>query len=184
MDKVEVVGFKRSKTGKKESDKFRYSANVPGVLYGNGINELFYVPMRLINDLVFTSKVHFIDFNLEGTHYNCIIQDVQFHPVNDMIIHVDLYQISEDKKIKMKIPVRSCGEAIGVKKGGILFQKEKRILVTALPKDMPNEILVDISNLDDGKTIRVKDLSMNKCTFNLTPEAPLFSIKPIRSESK
>ena len=183
MDKIEVFGFKRSSVGKKGCDKLRDEANVPGVLYGKDVHELFYVPMRLMRDLVYTSDVHFIDFNLEGIHYDCILQDIQFHPVSDVMRHIDFYVISNDKKITMMIPVESTGTAIGSKKGGILVQKAKKLQVTAYPQDMPDKILVDVSNLDCGGMIRVRNLEVKNCTFNVIPAYPLFGIKQVKADT-
>ena len=132
--------------------------------------------MRLLRDVIYTQKVHFIDLNIEGTHHKCILKDVQFHPVSDMILHVDFYKLNEDKKVTMNIPVVLHGNALGVQKGGLLSVKTRKVKITALPKDMPECINIDITDLDLDKVIRVKDIPCNNFVINAMPGEPLVGV--------
>ncbi len=180
MEVIEILGFYRHNTGKKSSDELRREAYAPAVLYNREIHENLYVPMRLLREVIYTSKVYFIDLNVEGTHHKCILKDAQFHPVSNMILHVDFYKISDDRKLTMKIPVELVGNAVGVQKGGILSLKSRNVKVTALPKDMPASIKVDITNLELDKVIRVKDVPCENFVINAMPGEPLVGVKSQR----
>lgn len=181
MEVIEILGFYRKDTGRKGSEELRKKAYAPAVLYNGEIHENLYVPMRLLRDVIYTPKVHFIDLNIEGTHHKCILKDVQFHPVSDMILHVDFYKLSEDKKVTMNIPVVLQGNALGVQKGGLLSVKARKVKITALPKDMPDCINIDISNLDLDKVIRVKDIPCGNFVINAMPGEPLVGVLAGRS---
>jgi large subunit ribosomal protein L25 len=160
MKSLEIIGFKRANLGKASSRDMRREAMVPCVLYGNKMENLFFsVPMILFRELVYTANVYQVDLNIEGTHYKAILQDVQFHPVNELILHADFLLLQEDKAIKMDIPVKITGASVGVQQGGKLLVKVKTLPVKALPKDMPDYITVDVTKLEVGKSIRVEDLT-------------------------
>ena len=180
MEVIEILGFYRRDTGKKVSDELRKKAYAPAVLYNGEIHENLYVPMRLLREVIYTPKVYFIDLNIEGTHHKCVLKDVQFHPVSDMILHVDFYKLTEDKKITMNIPVELEGNAIGVQKGGLLSVKARKVKITALPKDMPANIKIDISDLDLDKVIRVKDIKCENFVINAIPGEPLVGVNGAR----
>lgn len=182
MEVIEILGFYRKDTGKKGADELRKNAYAPAVLYNGEIHENLYVPMRLLRDVIYTLQVHFIDLNIEGTHHKCILKDVQFHPVSNMILHVDFYKLTEDKKVTMNIPVVLHGNALGVQKGGLLSVKARKLKITALPKDMPACIDVDISELDIDKVIRVKDIPCENFVINAIPGEPLVGIKGARGK--
>ena len=181
MEVIEILGFYRKDTGKKVSDELRKKAYAPAVLYNGKIHENLYVPMRLLRDVIYTPKVYFIDLNIEGTHHKCILKDVQFHPVSNMILHVDFYELTEDRKVMMKIPVELEGNAVGVQKGGLLSVKAKKVKVTALPKDMPSCIKINIADLDIDKVIRVRDIKCENFVINAIPGEPLVGVKALRS---
>ena len=126
MKTLEIIGFKRANLGKQESKKLREEANVPCVLYGGKDQVHFHTPMYLFKDLVYTPNVHKVKLTVDGSSYECVLQDVQFHPVNDMLMHADFLLLQEDKPIKLDIPVTFVGQAPGVLKGGKLIQKLKK----------------------------------------------------------
>ena len=181
MQTVEIIGYKRANLKKQVTKQLRNEANVPGVLYGGESQIHFYTPVALLKQLVYTPNPHFIDFNLEGTVYKCILQEVQYHPVSDMILHIDLMQIFDNKKIKMLIPTELVGSALGVTQGGKLVHKHKKLHVSAYPKDMPAKIEVDISSLAVGQMARISHLKPAAYTILAVPNTPIAIVETTRS---
>lgn len=165
MKTIEIIGYKRANLGKAESKRLREEGQVPAVLYGGDLQIHFYAPMILFRDLVYTNQAHFVKLNIEGEEYDAILQDVQFHPVSEIIMHADFLQLFEGKKIKMFIPVVLEGTAPGVTKGGTLIHKRRKLHIQALPKHMPDQITVDISELDFGRAIKVS--AVNEDNFEV-----------------
>lgn len=157
MKVVEIIGYKRANLGKAESKRLRGEGYVPGVLYGGDEQIHFYAPAILFRDAVYTSDAHFVELNIEGDIRRAILQDIQFHPVSEAILHVDFLEIFAGKPIKMTIPVHLVGNAPGLQQGGTMIKKRKIIEIKGLPKNMPDFIKVDISNLGLGQSIKVKD---------------------------
>jgi large subunit ribosomal protein L25 len=160
MKTVEIIGYKRANLGKADSQKLREDGLVPCVLYGGNEQIHFYSPMILFRDLVYTNEAHFVHINIEGVEAQAILQEVQFHPVSEVILHADFLRITEGRKIKMNIPVRLVGQAPGVAKGGTLVRKRATVKVAALPKDMPDHIDVDVAELDFHHAIKVGDIKV------------------------
>ena len=158
MKTIEVIGYKRANLGKSEAKKLRSEANVPCVLYGGDKQIHFYAPMILFRELIYTRDAHFVHLNIEGEEFEAIIQDIQFHPVSEIILHADFLQLFEGKKIKMNIPVKLVGQSPAVTEGGVLIHKRRMLSVLALPKNMPSHIDVDISNLLFHHSIKVQDV--------------------------
>jgi large subunit ribosomal protein L25 len=165
MKTVEIVGYKRANLGKSESKRLREEGHVPCVLYGSGQQVHFYAPMILFRELVYTNEAHFVHLNIEGDEYQAILQEVQFHPVSEIILHADFLRIEENRKIKMNIPVRLVGKAKGVEKGGLLVRKRATLKVYGYPKDMPDHIDVDVTSLDFHHAIKVGDMSVPNLEF-------------------
>ena len=158
METIEIIGYKRANLGKKESKKLREDGNVPCVIYG-GKNQIhFYAPMILFRDLVYTPGANFVKLNIEGEEKDAILQDIQFHPVSEIILHADFLELDDNKKVKMEIPVKAIGNSPGVQQGGKILMRIRKLSVMAYPKDMPSFIEVDISELELGKSIKVEDL--------------------------
>jgi large subunit ribosomal protein L25 len=160
MKTIEIIGYRRASLGKNDSQKVREEGNVPCVLYGGDNQIHFYSPVILFRDLVYTNEGHFVHLNIEGEECQAIMQEVQFHPVSEIILHVDFLRISEDRKIKMDIPVRLVGQAPGVAKGGTLVRKRAALKVYAFAKDMPDHIDIDCSTLDFHHAIKVADVQI------------------------
>jgi len=165
MKTIEIIGYRRANLGKNDSQKVREEGNVPCVLYGGPDQVHFYAPVILFRDLIYTNEAHFVHLNIEGEESQAIMQEVQFHPVSEMILHVDFLKISEDRKIKMDIPTRLVGQSPGVAKGGALVRKRASVKVLALPKDMPDHIDVDCSELDFHHSVKVGDLKIPNLEF-------------------
>ncbi len=158
MKTLEIIGYQRANLGKKEAKRLREEGNVPCVLYGGDEQVHFHAPMILFRPLVYTDQAHFVTLNIEGEERRCILQDIQFHPVNEMILHADFLELHEGKMVKMDIPVQLDGTAKGVAKGGKLMHKRHFLQVRALPKDMPDYIELDVTDLDFGKSVKVADV--------------------------
>lgn len=165
MKTIEIVGYKRANLGKSESQHLRNDGNVPCVLYGGDKQIHFYSPMILFRDLVYTNEAHFVHLNIEGEECKAILQEIQFHPVSEIILHADFLRIEENKKVKMNIPTRMVGKAPGVDKGGTLVRKKASLKVYGFPKDMPDHIDVDVSTLDFHHAIKVSDMKMQGLEF-------------------
>lgn len=181
MTTIEIIGYQRANLGKQPAKQLRNEAQVPGVLYGGKEQMHFYTPMALLKELVYTPHAHFVKLNLEGTIYECILQDIQFHPVSEVILHIDLLQIFDDKKIKMLIPTELVGAAPGVAKGGNLVHKQKKLYVLAYPKDMPDKIQVDISGLEVGQMVRVSHVKADNFTILAVPGTPIAVVETTRA---
>ena len=160
MKTVEIIGYKRANLGKTEAKRLREEGMVPCVVYGGDHQIHFYAPMILFRDLVYTDEAHFALVTIEGEPepFEAILQDVQFHPVSEIIMHVDFLQLFRGTPIKMNIPVHTTGTAPGIQQGGKLIRKVKYLQIKALPKNMPEYIEVDVSGLGLGKSIKVGEL--------------------------
>lgn len=177
MQTIEIIGYQRASLGKKEAKRLRREANAPCVLYGGQEQVHFYTPMALLKDLVYTPDARFVDLTIEGTAYQCILQDIQFHPVSEMILHVDFLQIFANKKVKMQIPTVLTGKAPGVIQGGSLAKKLRRLPVFAYPKDMPAHIQVDVASLELGHMVRVRDIKTANYTILAAVGIPVASVE-------
>ena len=158
METIEIIGFKRANLGKKESKKLREEGNVPCVVYGGKDQIHFHAPMILFRDLVYTPGANFVKLNIEGEERDAILQDIQFHPVSEIILHADFLELDDNKKVKMEIPVKAIGNSPGVQQGGKILMRIRKLSLMAYPKDMPSFVEVDISELELGKSIKVEDL--------------------------
>lgn len=183
MKTVEIIGYQRANLGKTESKRLRKEGMVPCVIYGGDKQIHFYTPMIMFRDLVYTNEAHFASIIIEGeaTPFKAIIQDVQFHPVSEVILHADFLQLFEDKAVKMDIPVRPLGTAVGIQQGGKLIKKVKYLQVKALPKNMPETIEVDVTNLGLGKSIKVSEVEAGDYEILNSPLVTLASIEVPRA---
>lgn len=182
MKTLEIIGYHRANLGKKSSKDLRREGNVPCVLYGGEKQVHFQSPMILFRELVYTPNIHKVLLNVEGDKYECILQDIQFHPVSETIMHADFLQISEDKAIKMDVPVKYVGNSPGVIAGGRLVSKLNKLKVSALPAKMPEFIEVDISELQLGKSIKVGALTANEFEILNSDRSPIASVELTRAQ--
>ncbi|MDG1106880.1 MAG: 50S ribosomal protein L25/general stress protein Ctc [Cyclobacteriaceae bacterium] len=176
MKIVEIIGYKRANLGKTESKRLRGESFVPCVVYGGKEQIHFSAPMILFRDVVYTPEARFVELNIEGEIKKAILQDIQFHPVSEVILHADFLELFDDKPIKMSIPVVTQGIAPGIQTGGRLIMKMPRVMIKSLPKDMPESINVDISKLELGKTIKVGDLAPQEYEVLTNPMVSICSV--------
>ena len=160
MKSITINGSKRESVGKKSTKALRNAGQVPCVLYGGEQPLHFSAEELSFKHLVYTPDVHTVEIKLGGGEtVNAVLQDIQFHPVTDTILHVDFYQIFEDKEITMEIPVHTSGVARGVKNGGVLRFNLRRMKVKGLPGNLPDFIEADITNLRIGNKLYVTALA-------------------------
>lgn len=167
MKSITIKGSKRESVGKVATKALRNADKVPCVLYG-GKNPLHFSANELdFSKLVYTPSAHTVVLDMEGDQkINAILQDIQFHPVSDKILHVDFYQLFDDKEVSMDIPVTIEGSAPGVMlEGGTLVVSKRKLKVKALPNNLPDFITVDISELRLGGKISVIDLEADAFTI-------------------
>ena len=138
-------------------------------MYGGKEQIHFYAPAIQFRPVLYTPEACFIDINIEGEVREAIIQESQWHPVSETLLHVDLLQLFRGTPIKMNIPVKTIGNAVGVKNGGTLIVKNRKLSVKALPKDMPEVIEINVEDLRIGKAIKVGELKTNKFEFLTSP---------------
>jgi large subunit ribosomal protein L25 len=159
MKSITINGSQRESVGKVATKALRNAGKVPCVVYGGDKPIHFSADTLAFKDLVYTPDVHTVVIKLDnGDKINAVLQDIQFHPVTDNIIHVDFYQIFDDKEISMEIPVRLVGNSRGVKNGGVLRVPKRKLRVKALPADLPDFIEADITELRIGSKLYVTEL--------------------------
>lgn len=168
MKSVSMSGSLRANVGKKDAKQIRINGQVPCVLYGGEKQVTFSVDERAFTPLVFTPEVHTVDLDLDGQKFQAILQELQTHPVTDKIIHADFVQLIPGKSVTMNLPIKTVGNSAGVKAGGKLIKKLRKVSVRGPIEKMPENITVDIENLGIGQAVLVRDLSQDGLTF-LTP---------------
>jgi large subunit ribosomal protein L25 len=181
MKTIEIIGYRRANLGKTDSQKIREEGNVPCVLYGGNDQIHFYSPVILFRDLVYTNEAHFVHLNIEGEECQAIMQEIQFHPVSEIILHVDFLRITDARKIKMDIPVRLVGQAPGVAKGGALVRKRASLKIYGFAKDMPDHVDVDCSSLDFHHAVKVGDMKIANLEFLDPKMAAIASVEVPRA---
>ena len=188
MKTFQLQGTSRQEVGKKSSRELRKQNLVPCVMYGiqkdeNGtpVALPFTVKKDDLRKLIYTPDIYVVDLTIDGKLYNAIIQEMQFHPVKDSILHMDFLQINEEKPIVMAVPVQLTGLAAGVKAGGKLEQVVRRIKVKALYSNIPERLVIDVTNLGLGKSIKVGELDFEGLKFGTSPEVVVCSIQQTRA---
>jgi len=185
MKSITIKGSKRESVGKKDAKALRNAEKVPCVLYGGETAVHFSAKEIAFKSLVYTPNVYTAVIELEsGESYNAIVQDIQFHPVTDRILHMDFYQIFDDKEITMNIPVVLTGNAPGVIAGGALRFNKRRLKVRAIPANLPDELTADISPLEIGSKLYVTELKNDKYTILEADNTVVVQVRMSRNASK
>jgi len=181
MKTASLSGSSRESVGKKDASQLRLNNRVPAVLYGGGDQKHLSVGELDISKIVVNPDVFQIDLDFDGTAYKCIVQDVQFHPVTERIVHIDLLQVVDGKPVRVELPLRTTGTAQGVIDGGRIQMLFRRLPVRGLIQDLPEEISVDISDLVIGDSARVRDIEVPNCDVLLSESALLVACKRTRA---
>ena len=181
MKSIAISGSPRENVGKRDAKELRYQGLVPAVLYG-GKNQIhFSVSAADLKALVYTPDVSLVALEIGSVKAQAIIQDVNFHPLTDLPLHVDFLELDEKKPVVMQIPVKLTGTSPGVKIGGKLIQKLRKLRVKALPKDMPQNVEVSITKLEVGKSVGVGELNFDNFKIMNNPEDTIVSVTMSRA---
>jgi large subunit ribosomal protein L25 len=181
MKSIAISGSPRENVGKRDAKELRYEGKVPAVLYGGKDQIHFSVSASDLRGLVYSPDVCFVDLDIAGFKVRAIIQDIDFHPLTDKALHVDFLELDDKKPVVMQIPVKLTGTSPGVKIGGKLVQKLRKLKVKALPKDMPQYVEVSIANLEVGKLISVDELKFDNFVIINNPDDTIVSVTMSRA---
>jgi large subunit ribosomal protein L25 len=181
MKSIAISGSLRENVGKRDAKELRYQALVPAVLYGGPTQTHFAVSAADLRAVVYTPVVHFIDLQIAGVTSQAIIKDLQFHPLTEQIIHVDFLLLDEKKPVTIEIPIKLTGSSSGVKAGGKLVQKLRKLRIKALPKDHLDAIEVSIEGLEVGKSVKVAEINLPNLTITNAKEDTIVSVTTSRA---
>ncbi len=182
MKSITITGSKRESVGKKATKALRNAEKVPCVLYGGDQPLHFSADEVAFKELVYTPNAHTVVIAVEGEkNLDAVLQDIQFHPVTDSILHVDFYQLFADKEVTMDIPVRLVGNSPGVRNGGRLLFRKRKLTIKALPAKLPDFFDVDISKLKIGGTIAVETLLKDDFTILHPSSTAVVQVKAARN---
>ena len=187
MKEINVTGQKRNDTGKKASKLLRKEGLIPCNIYGEKQGEngapvamSFTCPMNELRKVIYTPHIYVVNLNIDGENHKAILKELQFHPVTDALLHVDFYEINENKPITIGIPVKLTGLAQGIRDGGRMNLSIRKINVTAKYQDIPETLDIDVTELRIGKSIKVGELSYEGLEIATSKEVIVCSIKMTR----
>ncbi len=184
MKSITIQGTKRESVGKKSTKALRDAELVPCVVYGGSETLNFSAEERAFKGLVYTPEAHTVSIEVDGNTIPAVLQDIQFHPLTDKILHADFYQLADDKPVVMEVPVRITGRAKGVVSGGVLRQSFRKLKIKALPGNLPDEIVVDVTPLKIGNKLYVGDIKVEGFTFMHPENAVVVAVKMSRNAMK
>ncbi len=160
METHVINGTPRASVGTKDAKSNRANGQVPCIIYGGGDNTSFTVNPLEVRELIYTPDFKIVEINVDGSTHKCILKDVQFHPVTDNLLHIDFLRLVDGHPVKLDIPVRCIGVSPGVKVGGKLQQKMRKVRIKTLPENIVDHLTVDISSLELGQSVRVRDINV------------------------
>lgn len=181
MKSISIKATKREVVGKKETKRLRTEGLVPGVLYGGDEPVHFYAPEKEFKSLIYTPNVYLVDLDIDGVVSQSIIQATQFHPVREQLLHVDFLRTSDDKTVKVEIPVKVEGFAKGIRNGGKLKLNLRTLKVKAMVKHLPDAILINVDDLDIGQSYKVASLERPNLEFLNAKAVPVVTIMITRA---
>jgi large subunit ribosomal protein L25 len=181
MKTVEIKGTAREAVGKKNAKAVRAQELIPCVLYGGETPVHFQASEKDFRKIVYTPEVFAINLAVDGQNYTAIMQDLQFHPVSDKLLHVDFLMVRDNVPVKLEIPVRFEGYAKGMQQGGRLKTNLRTLKVKGLVKNIPDEIKIDVTNLNLGESIRVGDIKVEGVDILNVKSVPVASVVVTRA---
>lgn len=184
MKTVALTGELRSNLGSKSSRALRNEGKVPCVLYGGSELVHFYIYSPDFKNLVYTPNTYKVQLTIEGKKYQAILQDMQFHPVNEAIIHADFLLVDDQKQVTVSIPVKVTGNSPGVRSGGKLIQKVQRLKIKGLISNIPDSVDVNIDTLDLGQSIKIKQISIPNIEILDSKDNAIVTVKMTRNVVK
>ncbi len=180
MKTVSLSGALREHVGKKDAKKLRREEKVPCVIYGGKEQIHFVLNEKDFKKLLFTPEAFNILINVDDKEYSTILQDVQYHPVSDKVLHADFLEITPGKPVSVSIPVKYEGTAPGIIKGGKLITGMRKLRLKGLIENMPESITLDISKLDIGNSIKIRDINLENLQLLDVKSAVVVSVKTAR----
>lgn len=181
MKTITIEGQLRTEHGKSATRQLRSQELVPGVIYGGAQEINFAAPVKAFKGLVYTPNFQLAEVSVDGTTYRCILKDLQFDKVTDELIHIDLLELVEDRKVIATIPIKYTGAAAGVKAGGRLITKMKSLKVKTYPRYLKEQIEVNVNDLEIGGNIRVEDVKEENYEILNSPRIPIVSVVTTRA---
>jgi large subunit ribosomal protein L25 len=181
MKTFNLNGKSREALGKKDAALLRAEGKVPCVVYGGESPIHFSVMANELTKLIYTPEVYIVELTIDGNKMKAIMKDLQFDPVSDLVKHIDFLRISEDKLVKLDVPVTVTGFAKGIRSGGKLQVEVRRLKVMALPKFLPDTISLDVTELDLGQSLRVSDIKLDNVTILNGKSVPVVRIMITRA---
>ena len=181
MKTLAISANLRKGTGKADSKALRNQGNVPCVLYGGEKQVCFYAHENDFRNLVYTPDVFIVELDIEGEKYKAVMQDLQFHPVTDNLLHIDFLEVFDDKEVTVTIPVHLTGNSVGIRNGGILSFRRRKIITRAIPANLPDYIEVDIEDIGIGQSVYIKDLRVDEYTFLAPDNAVVVGVRTARN---
>ena len=181
MKTVSISGSARQNVGKKDARDLRLQGRIPCVVYGGEEQIMFTAAEKDLIQLFNKPEVCFVDLDIDGKKIKAVPQDSQFHKVTDALLHVDFLELRDDRPIRMAVPLLTTGNAAGVLKGGKLVKRMRRLRLRALPANMPENITVDVTNLDSAQDVKVKDLCSDKYQIMEDMTAAVVLVKSTRN---
>jgi len=181
MKTLAISVKERLNVGKTNTRALRNQGNVPCVLYGGEKQVTFYAHENDFRKLVYTSDTFVVDLDVDGKKTKAIMQDIQFHPVSEKILHIDFLEVFDDKPITVSLPVNLSGVAIGVKNGGNLMFRRPKIITKGMVSNLPEAINIDIEHLKIGMFIYIKDVVIEGAEFLAPPNSVVVGVKTARA---
>lgn len=181
MKTVQLSGSLRANVGKVDAKALRDKGHVPCVIYGTGEQIHFSADERAFKKVIFTPETSIVEIEVDGKKYNTILQEAQYHKINDKLIHADFLQVTEDKPVSVQIPVKTVGQSEGVKAGGKLVLKLRKLKVRGLISKIPNYIELNIEKLGIGKSISAGDIEVDGLTLLHPKNISVVSVQTTRN---
>lgn len=180
MKKVSLSGSQRENVGKKDAAALRRANRVPAVLYGGKTQTHFHISINDANKLYHTPHVYLVEIEVEGKKTQAIIQELQIHPVTDVISHIDFLEVTDNKPVKVKLPLNLKGFSVGVRNGGKLRQHFRRVTCVGMLADLPEAVEIDITEMKIGSKARISELSVPGVTFTDAPNSVVVAVQMSR----
>jgi len=181
MKTVTLSGSPRTNVGKVDAREIRVKGHVPCVIYGGKEQIHFHADERAFKPVIFTPNAHIVEINLDGKVYKTVLQEAQYHRINDKLIHADFLEIVDGKPVTVEIPVKLNGQSEGVKKGGKLVLKLRKLKARGLANVLPDTIDIDIEKLDIGSSVAVGDINIEGVTLLNAKNVSVVSVQTTRA---
>lgn len=178
MKTVSLTGSPRTEVGKKATKEVRNQGLIPCVLYGKDEVVHFSTKLNDVKHLIYTPEFKIAEITVEGKSHRCIVKDTQFHPVTDQLLHIDFLKLIDGRPVKVNLPVSFYGDSPGLKVGGKLLQNLRRVKIKTTPENLVEELKLDISGLDLGQAIRIRDIEVNEnIEIMVAPGTPVATVE-------